>query len=152
MRSCEMSGQVTYHQQMSYCGKSQCRRCREGTGHGPYWYAYRTVDGKTTRTYIGKQLPPDVQASLQETPGTQRPLTSSAEEATLRISTLGQLRLERHSGAVWETVTDPVWQSQRVLRALLSCLLSSRMRTVGREQLMDALWPDLDAETAGHRL
>ena len=44
-----MSGQeVTYYQQMSFCGKSQCRKCRDGKGHGPYWYSYRTVDGKTT--------------------------------------------------------------------------------------------------------
>src|SRR5436305_1837573 len=50
---------VTYHQQVSYCGKPRCRKCREGTGHGPYWYAYKTVDGRSTRSYVGKTLPPE---------------------------------------------------------------------------------------------
>ena len=50
---------ITYHQQMSYCGKARCRKCRDGAGHGPYWYAYQTVNGRMKRTYIGKELPPD---------------------------------------------------------------------------------------------
>jgi len=54
----------TYHQQVSYCGKPRCKRCREGIGHGPYWYAYQTVNGRTTRTYIGKHLPPEAQAEM----------------------------------------------------------------------------------------
>src|SRR6266702_6910335 len=45
-------GKITYHQQVSYCGKPRCRRCREGIGHGPYWYAYQTVNGRTIRTYV----------------------------------------------------------------------------------------------------
>jgi len=45
-----MIGKVTYHQQVSYCGKPRCKKCREGTGHGPYWYSYQTVDGRTSRT------------------------------------------------------------------------------------------------------
>src|SRR5579859_3621350 len=56
----KMHGKVTYHQQISYCGKPRCRKCSEGIGHGPYWYAYETIDGHTTRTYIGKQLPADI--------------------------------------------------------------------------------------------
>ncbi len=56
-----MDGNVTYHQQVSYCGKPRCRKCREGVGHGPYWYAYRTENGRTIRTYIGKELPPELQ-------------------------------------------------------------------------------------------
>lgn len=56
----KMQGKITYHQQISYCGKPRCRKCSEGIGHGPYWYAYETIDGHTTRTYIGKQLPADV--------------------------------------------------------------------------------------------
>ncbi len=56
-----MNGKITYHQQVSYCGKTRCKKCREGIGHGPYWYAYKTTNGHTTRTYIGKDLPPDAQ-------------------------------------------------------------------------------------------
>src|SRR6266568_3110084 len=48
----KMNGKVTYHQQVSYCGKPRCHKCRDGVGHGPYWYAYTTVNGRTTRTYI----------------------------------------------------------------------------------------------------
>lgn len=54
-----MDGKTTYHQQMSYCGKARCRKCRNGDGHGPYWYAYQTVNGRVKRTYIGKELPPE---------------------------------------------------------------------------------------------
>ncbi|MBV9022005.1 MAG: tetratricopeptide repeat protein [Ktedonobacteraceae bacterium] len=59
-----MDGKVTYHQQVSYCGKPSCRKCRQGVGHGPYWYAYHTVNGQTTRTYIGKRLPFGMQEGL----------------------------------------------------------------------------------------
>ena len=60
-----MQSKITYHQQVSYCGKPRCRKCREGSGHGPYWYAYQTVDGRTTRTYIGKTLPEGAQSPEQ---------------------------------------------------------------------------------------
>ena len=55
-----MESKITYHQQMSYCGKTRCGKCRTGTGHGPYWYAYQTINGHVKRTYIGKELPPEV--------------------------------------------------------------------------------------------
>ena len=151
-----MDGKITYHQQVSYCGKPRCRRCREGIGHGPYWYAYRVVDGRTVRTYIGKELPPDIQASLEserETSVASASPTQSndLEEAIIRIYTLGQFRLERRDGADWQTVTEAAWQHQRV-RSLLGCLVSNPWRKLGREQLMDAIWPELDTETAAGRL
>ncbi len=141
-----MNGKITYHQQVSYCGKPRCRKCREGIGHGPYWYAYSTENGRTTRTYIGKNLPPDLQV-LHESPS----LPDNLEPVALRIRTLGQFQLERQSNQEWQTVTDAAWQHQRV-RALLACLLSSPGRKLGREQVMDALWPDADIETASSRL
>ena len=149
-----MNGKVTYHQQVSYCGKPRCRKCREGTGHGPYWYRYQTVEGRTTRTYIGKHLPPEVQETME---GYHEPPSSHSgerEQSTIRIYTLGQFRLERRSGrdaSEWQTVTDSAWQHQRV-RSLLCSLVSSNGRKLGREQIMDALWPDLDMETAASRL
>ena len=141
-----MNGKITYHQQVSYCGKQRCRKCREGIGHGPYWYAYSTENGRTTRTYIGKNLPPDLQVLL-ESPSPP----DNLEPVALRIRTLGQFQLERQSNQEWQTVTDAVWQHQRV-RALLACLLSNPGRKLGREQVMDALWPDADIETASSRL
>src|SRR3989440_4162187 len=148
-----MDGKVTYHQQVSYCGKPRCRRCREGIGHGPYWYAYKVVNGRTIRTYIGKVLPPDIQASLDGVHESPIPTatTSDLKIATIRIYTLGQFRLERRDGPDWQTVTDAAWQHQRV-RSLLGCLLSSPRRKLGREQLMDAIWPELDGERAAGRL
>ena len=147
-------GKVTYHQQVSYCGKSRCRKCREGNGHGPYWYAYKTVDGKTTRSYVGKQLPEEVLAQVRDQlPPTMQERADELSNALIRIYVLGQFRLERRTGraATWETVTESSWQHQRV-RALLGCLVSSPGRKLGREQIMDALWPDLDFETAAGRL
>jgi tetratricopeptide (TPR) repeat protein len=50
---------VTYRQQVNFCGKPRCRKCRDGIGHGPYWYAFHvTADGRKERVYIGKNLPP----------------------------------------------------------------------------------------------
>ena len=60
-----MDDKVTYRQQVNFCGKPRCRKCREGIGHGPYWYAYHLTDaGRTVRTYIGRELPPGVASSL----------------------------------------------------------------------------------------
>ncbi len=147
-----MNGKITYHQQVSYCGKPRCRRCREGTGHGPYWYAYQTVDGRTTRTYVGKQLPPEAQATVEGVRSFPEPsISTSSELEQIRIYTLGQFRLERRNGSEWQTVTDSAWQHQRV-RALLGCLVSGAARKLAREPLMDAIWPELDIETAGNRL
>src|ERR1700716_2160209 len=91
------TGKITYHQQVSYCGKPRCKRCREGIGHGPYLYAYQTVDGRTTRSYVGKHLPPDVAATML---GDQQASTIQASErgkSVIRVYTLGQFRLERRN-------------------------------------------------------
>ncbi len=148
-----MDGKVTYHQQVSYCGKPRCRRCSEGIGHGPYWYAYRIVNGRTVRSYIGKELPPEIRAELEsEREAASAPMKLPAlEEAVIRIYTLGQFRLERRIDADWQIVTETAWQHRRV-RSLLGGLVSSLRRKLGREQLMDALWPELDGETAAARL
>src|SRR5437773_5162965 len=141
-----MNSKITYHQQVSYCGKQRCRKCREGIGHGPYWYAYSTENGRTTRTHIGKNPPPGLLVLL----ASPSP-PDNFEPVALRIRTLGQFQLERQSNQEWQTVTDAVWQHQRV-RALLACLLSSPGRKLGREQVMDVLWPEADIETASSRL
>ncbi len=151
-----MIGKVTYHQQVSYCGKPRCKKCREGTGHGPYWYAYQTVDGRTSRTYVGKTLPQEALEAIEglHPPAPVHRSEQEQQKATVRIYTLGQFRLERRSSTSdpeWHTVTESSWQHQRV-RALLGCLLTYPGRKLGREQIMDYLWPDLDIETAASRL
>jgi len=73
----EKPERVVYHLQVSYCGKARCSKCREGIGHGPYWYLYRTRNGHTTRHYVGKQLPIGVQQSTV-TPWVAYPILTSA--------------------------------------------------------------------------
>lgn len=44
----------TMQQEYVKCGKKGCTKL-----HGPYWYGYRTVDGKTRKKYFGKSFPTD---------------------------------------------------------------------------------------------
>jgi len=152
-------GKVVYRQQIARCGKPRCRKCREGIGHGPYWYAYRTENGITTRTYVGRQLPPEAQALMETvqaqengSPQTMLTLTSTGlSHASVRLFTLGQFRLERRRGQQWLPVTDAAWQEQPV-RTLLGYLVSSPARSVRRRHAIALLWPDLDLETANEQL
>jgi DNA-binding SARP family transcriptional activator len=59
-------------------------------------------------------------------------------------------RHDHAQGSVWETVNVPEWNRTSV-RALLACLLICGRR-VGREYVMDRLWPDLSVEQAAGRL
>ena len=44
---------VVYQQKPAKCG---CVKCKEGgPGHGLYWYAYFTYQGKTHCIYVGKE-------------------------------------------------------------------------------------------------
>ncbi len=158
-----MNSKITYHQQVSYCGKPRCRRCREGIGHGPYWYAYQTVNGRTVRTYVGKEPPAEMLSTLDEATNSNRGAQASgqgqaavsmgAEQrgSLVRLYVLGQFRLEHRNEQYWQTVKDAALQHQRV-RSLLTCLISNPGRKLGREQVMDMLWPDADFDTASHRL
>ncbi len=151
-----MNGKVTYRQQFTRCGKPRCHKCREGTGHGPYWYAYWSEKGRTVSKYIGSHLPEDI-AAEQNTTGEDKHAantdTTTQQTATpiLRIYLLGQFRLERRIDGEWSAVDSRTWHRRRA-RALLGCLLSSSGRRLGREQIMDLLWPDLDINIAANRL
>lgn len=147
-----MDSKITYHQQVSYCGKERCRKCRAGIGHGPYWYAYQIVKGRTVRTYVGKNPPPELENQ-------RKPVHSGAASGpvgtALRLYTLGRVRMEKaiegSDGPIWEPVIEPLLQHQRV-RSLLACLVSTPGRKLGREQVMYMLWPEQDPETATNRL
>src|SRR5437764_643961 len=148
-----MDGKITYHQQVSYCGKPRCRRCREGIGHGPYWYAYQTINGRTVRTYVGKQPPAEAQG-IGVGEDTREAGAADLTDVTVRLYVLGQFTLERRDrlgGQRWQTVADASMQHSRV-RSLLTCLISAPGRKLGREQAVELLWPELDFETATHRL
>lgn len=152
-----MNNKVTYRQQFTRCGKQRCRKCREGGGHGPYWYAYWSENGRTVSKYIGTRLPSDIEQAQQALGDAVKALAPGAKSQlppspSLRIYLLGQFRIERtRNGQEWEAVDSRTWHRRRA-RALLGCLLSSPGRRMGREQVMELLWPDLDIDVAVNRL
>ncbi len=166
-----MNGKITYHQQVSFCGKPRCRKCREGTGHGPYWYAYETINGRTTRRYIGKDLPADAHVqddtplapqNLSPVPALasneKGPLTEEAEvpimstALRLRVYTLGRFDLEWGDAPRSQIVDEDAWEEQWSVRALLALLLCQPERKVSRQQALETLWPRLKRELSLHRL
>jgi predicted ATPase/DNA-binding SARP family transcriptional activator/Tfp pilus assembly protein PilF len=151
-----MNGKVTYRQQYTRCGKQRCHKCREGAGHGPYWYAYWSEKGRTVSKYIGTHLPEHLKSSHSTIGNTiSESITSTATSLALspglRVYLLGQFRIERNANSSWQTVDSRTWHRRRA-RALLGCLLSSPGRRLGREQVMEMLWPDLDIDVAANRL
>src|SRR5437660_11626508 len=64
-----MSSKVTYRKQYTRCGKERCRKCKEGDGHGPYWYAYWSEKVRTISKYIGIHLPPGIDIERQTAGG-----------------------------------------------------------------------------------
>ena len=67
-----MSSKVTYRQQFTRCGKQRCRKCKEGAGHGPYWYAYWSVNGRTVSKYIGIHAPENVEIETNKSKSQRR--------------------------------------------------------------------------------
>lgn len=151
-----MNGRIAYRQQFTRCGKQRCRKCKEGEGHGPYWYAYWSENGRTKTKYIGVRLPPDLEPAQQHLTGEEEtavhyPPASATSTFVLRVYLLGQFYVEYKSGNEWCGIDPQVWQHRRV-RSLLGCLLSSANRRLSKEQVMKLLWPDLDRDIAANRL
>ncbi len=48
---------ITYQLQYRKCGKTSCGTCRNGQGHGPYWYAYWREGARLRSGYVGKVHP-----------------------------------------------------------------------------------------------
>ncbi len=146
-----MKSKVTYRQQYTRCGKQRCRKCREGEGHGPYWYAYWSEKGRTVSKYIGSHLPEELAPQATGEDGVRAPHPTTAASPVLRLYLLGQFRVERKNGNEWNSLDSRIWQRRRA-RALLGCLLSSPGRRLSREQVMELLWPDLEVDIAANRL
>jgi DNA-binding SARP family transcriptional activator len=151
-----MNARIAYRQQFTRCGKQRCRKCKEGEGHGPYWYAYWSENGRTRTKYIGVHLPPDLEPAQQDLTGEEENaahylLARATPTSILRVYLLGQFYVEYKNGNEWRSVDPHVWQHRRV-RSLLSCLLSSANRRLSKEQVMKLLWPDLDRDIATNRL
>jgi tetratricopeptide (TPR) repeat protein len=146
---------ITYRQQYSFCRKPSCRKCRENIGHGPYWYSYQTVNGRTVRTYIGKDLPPGVTAQQISAPSSSpssAPTSALPTALAFRLSTLGQLRLERHDPVEgWQVVTEQSWRVPQA-RSLLCCLVCAPNHQLTQQQAYEWLWPKLDTKSAAQNL
>lgn len=143
---------ITYRQQHSFCSKPGCRKCRDGIGHGPYWYAYQVVQGRTVRTYIGKTLPDGVQGGQAVDAPPRLPRIPELRTPLFRLITLGQLRLEsRGAGESWQTITEGGWRLPQA-RALLVCLVCAPGRQLSQQQACELLWPALDTKSATQNL
>jgi len=57
---------VTYQLQYRKCGKTSCSTCRNGSGHGPYWYAYWREGTRLRSGYVGKDNPKIAAEAAQE--------------------------------------------------------------------------------------
>lgn len=51
---------ITYQLQFRKCGKASCGTCKDGAGHGPYWYAYWREGARLRSGYIGKHPPTSI--------------------------------------------------------------------------------------------
>src|SRR6202165_4317602 len=97
-----MNNKVTYRQQFTRCGKQRCRKCKEGTGHGPYWYAYWSENGRTISKYIGIHPP----AGIELTPGKSIPghAQTSRVEPDAVIATSAKHSMSRASETTPESI------------------------------------------------
>ena len=140
---------ITYTRQHRRCGKARCTVCRDGPGHGPYWYAFWEEDGRTRSRYLGKRLPEAGEregrsqgapaGSADALPGSERLATStqSGRSGNLRARTLG-------SFAIWwggVQIPDDAWRKRKAA-TLLKCLLSAEGHRLHRDQILEVLWPD----------
>ncbi|MGH2410161.1 MAG: DUF6788 family protein, partial [Chloroflexota bacterium] len=156
---------MRYRQQYRRCGKSNCRVCAEGPGHGPYWYEVWREGGRPRTRYVGKDLPPgaDRIAALPEiepavlmaaspiAPAPPRPLESAMVIATpaaqppsdprLRILLLGQFRVEVAGSPIAE------WRRQSAA-TLLKLLLLAEQQHMRREAVMAIVSPRGTVEAA----
>jgi hypothetical protein len=80
----------TYVQQYRRCGKKNCHICKDGHGHGPYWY-----ERSAKLRYIGKELPESVENARQQHANAQL-LLRQLEDRTCSLRKL--IRGERLNG------------------------------------------------------
>src|SRR5689334_10466343 len=113
-----MNNKVTYRQQFTRCGKQRCRKCKEGAGHGPYWYAYWSENGRTISKYIGIHPPVGVELTpLEPLPAQSQPPTAESGQPAYRN---GATQATSSAKAI-EGTTSPIdaGQASPVLRIYL---------------------------------
>ncbi|GHO54939.1 DUF6788 family protein [Ktedonobacter robiniae] len=77
---------ITYQLQYRKCGKTSCSTCRNGPGHGPYWYAYWREGSRLRSGYVGKVHP-----QLQQQPPDEQ-TESNVPNADIRLQKLATAR------------------------------------------------------------
>ncbi len=142
---------VKYRREYRKCGKSGCETCAAGNGHGPYWYAYWTEDGRRRRRYIGTTLPDGVTVSepptrtarrrtpsLDESSAASEAVDPGAPEAFLRVRTLGGFSVS----AGGRDISPTRWSEQPRVALLFGCLLRAPGHRIERDEAERLLWPD----------
>ncbi len=131
---------VTYSQEHRRCGKATCATCRDGPGHGPYWYAVWREGRRVRRRYLGTRPPPDAARG-------QTSAQAAVDEPLLRVETLGHF-------AVWcagTRVPDAAWR-RRKAGSLFRALLAAPGHALPREHVQEQLWPEAEPEAAARNL
>ncbi len=128
---------ITYSRQFRRCGKLACATCRDGAGHGPYWYAVWREEGRVRRRYLGANAPRDVAP----------PPDPAAHALPLRVRTLGGFSVS------WSGQPLPAepWR-RRKAGSLFKALIGAPAQTLAREQLLELLWPEADPSAATRNL
>src|SRR5665213_2926178 len=144
---------VKYRREYRKCGKSGCETCAAGNGHGPYWYAYWTEDGRRRRRYIGTTLPEGVTATelppssrtarraasgLDESAAAPDEADQRATEASLRVRTLGGFSVS----AGGRDISPTRWSEHPRVALLFGCLLRAPGHRIERHEAERQLWPD----------
>lgn len=80
---------VTYFQQGRKCNKPGCA-CASGLLHGPYWF---TRDHTDKVTYLGKNLPKDVEDTREARDHMATAMQSEIDELNLKIAAVRRLMM-----------------------------------------------------------
>ncbi len=123
----------SYQQKYTRCHKPACRRCADGPGHGPYWYAFWWEAGRTRTRYLGKTAPQAAQTAVEKSAG---PPSRATALPHVRVVTLGRFEVWRDDVLLPESA----WLRRKSL-ALFKLLISTPGHRILRDQALDELWP-----------
>jgi len=86
---------ITYQLQFRKCGRASCSTCRDGQGHGPYWYAYWREGSRLRSGYIGK-VSPEVHEVNKNLPEEDKELPETLPEEGKTVIREFQLTMGGH--------------------------------------------------------
>jgi predicted ATPase/DNA-binding SARP family transcriptional activator len=142
---------VTYSRQYRRCGKTNCARCAEGPGHGPYWYAIWRAAGRQHRRYLGTHPPlpdlADARDHARLAPHVEHPGAKEVIATRLQVRALGAFEVHFDGRAI----PDEGWRSRKA-GSLLKVLLAAPTFALPREQVEELLWPEAEAGPARRNL